>query len=56
MRALKASGKSIVFITHKLKEVKAIADRITVIRRGARSHRRADTSEDDLAALMVGRP
>ena len=34
MRALKAAGKSIVFITHKLQEVKAIADRITVIRRG----------------------
>ncbi|HEU0241283.1 MAG TPA: ATP-binding cassette domain-containing protein, partial [Micromonosporaceae bacterium] len=33
MRRLKAAGKSIVFITHKLKEVKAIADRITVIRR-----------------------
>ena len=34
MRSLKAAGKSIVFITHKLGEVKAIADRITVIRRG----------------------
>ena len=36
MRSLSDSGKSIVFITHKLKEVKAIADRITVIRRGRR--------------------
>ena len=35
MRRLKEAGKSIVFITHKLREVKAIADRITVIRRGA---------------------
>ena len=34
MRALKAQGKSIVFITHKLKEVLAIADRITVMRLG----------------------
>src|ERR671921_805915 len=34
MRSLAETGKSIVFITHKLREVKAIADRITVIRRG----------------------
>src|SRR4029079_12844154 len=34
MRSLQQAGKSIVFITHKLREVKAIADRITVIRRG----------------------
>ncbi|MBB4959895.1 simple sugar transport system ATP-binding protein [Micromonospora polyrhachis] len=56
MRSLKESGKSIVFITHKLKEVKAIADRITVIRRG-RTVGTADprASEDELAALMVGR-
>jgi simple sugar transport system ATP-binding protein len=56
MRRLKATGKSIVFITHKLREVKAIADRITVIRRGAVvGTTTPDTSEDDLAALMVGR-
>ncbi len=56
MRGLKASGKSIVFITHKLKEVKAIADRITVIRRGKTvGTARPDVSEDELAALMVGR-
>jgi simple sugar transport system ATP-binding protein len=70
MRGLATAGKSIVFITHKLKEVKAIADRITVIRRGrtvAPSHRPAaahdrtegsfspETPEDELAALMVGR-
>src|SRR5690606_18585043 len=34
MRGLKAAGKSIVLITHKLREVKAVADKITVIRRG----------------------
>jgi ABC-type uncharacterized transport system ATPase subunit len=56
MRNLRAAGKSIVFITHKLKEVKAIADRITVVRRG----RVVDTaqpqaSEESLAAMMVGR-
>jgi simple sugar transport system ATP-binding protein len=56
MRSLKASGKSIVFITHKLKEVKAIADRITVIRRGRTVGTASpQASEDELAAQMVGR-
>ncbi|MET0415521.1 MAG: ABC transporter ATP-binding protein, partial [Actinoplanes sp.] len=56
MRSLADSGKSIVFITHKLREVKAIADRITVIRRGRTVGTASpDTSEDELAALMVGR-
>ncbi|GLY95582.1 ABC transporter ATP-binding protein [Actinoplanes sp. NBRC 103695] len=56
MRGLTESGKSIVFITHKLKEVKAIADRITVIRRGKTVGTASpDTPEDELAALMVGR-
>ncbi|GAA4207131.1 ABC transporter ATP-binding protein [Actinocatenispora rupis] len=56
MRSLKDAGKSIVFITHKLKEVKAIADRITVIRRGqVVGAAQPDASEDELAALMVGR-
>jgi len=56
MNALRAAGKSIVFITHKLKEVKAIADRITVIRHG-KVVGAADPSmsENELAALMVGR-
>jgi ABC-type uncharacterized transport system ATPase subunit len=56
MRGLAESGKSIVFITHKLKEVKAIADRITVIRRGkVVGSVPPDTSEEELASLMVGR-
>ncbi|MEH1125902.1 ABC transporter ATP-binding protein [Micromonospora sp. CPCC 206061] len=56
MRSLKESGKSIVFITHKLGEVKAIADRITVIRRGRTvGTATPDASRDELAALMVGR-
>ncbi|GAA2716948.1 ABC transporter ATP-binding protein [Actinoplanes palleronii] len=56
MRSLTEMGKSIVFITHKLKEVKKIADRITVIRRGqVVGTASPDTSEDELAALMVGR-
>ncbi len=56
MRSLKASGKSIVFITHKLHEVKAIADVITVIRRGRTVATTApETDEEELAAMMVGR-
>jgi general nucleoside transport system ATP-binding protein len=56
MRSLRESGKSIVFITHKLKEVKAIADRITVIRRGAVVGTASPSdSEAALAGLMVGR-
>ena len=56
MRSLKESGKSIVFITHKLKEVRAIADRITVIRRGRTVETASPrASEDELASLMVGR-
>ncbi|MHB1613956.1 MAG: ABC transporter ATP-binding protein [Actinomycetes bacterium] len=56
MRRLRDSGRSIVFITHKLKEVKAIADRITVIRRGQVVGTPAPSaSESELASLMVGR-
>ena len=56
MRRLADSGTSIVFITHKLREVKAVADTITVIRLG-RVVGSADpgASTDELAALMVGR-
>ena len=56
MGELKAAGTSIVFITHKLREVRAIADRITVIRRGAVVGQASpQTSETELASLMVGR-
>jgi simple sugar transport system ATP-binding protein len=56
MRSLKANGTAIVFITHKLKEVKAIADRITVIRRGKVVATVDPTAtETELAELMVGR-
>ena len=57
MRKLKAKGTSIIFITHKLREVKAVADRITIIRRG-KVVGTADPSstQDELASLMVGRP
>jgi general nucleoside transport system ATP-binding protein len=56
MRQLKENGTSIVFITHKLKEVKAIADKITVIRRGrVVGQAEPSASEEELAELMVGR-
>ena len=56
IRQLKASGRSIVMISHKLREIKAVADRITVIRRGKVVGTALPTdSETDLAAMMVGR-
>ncbi len=56
MRQLRDSGRSIVFISHKLREVQAIADNITVLRRGkVVAERPPTTSDADLAALMVGR-
>ncbi len=56
MRNLKAAGKSILFITHKLKEVKAVADMITVIRLGeVVGEATPDMTEQELASMMVGR-
>ena len=56
MRELRAGGRSIIFISHKLKEVQAIADTITVIRRGkVVGERPPATSDAELARLMVGR-
>lgn len=57
MRELKERGVSIIFITHKLKEVLAIADRITVMRGGrvVGTTTPAETDEHKLAAMMVGR-
>jgi len=53
---LRDGGTSIIFISHKLKEVQAIADTITVLRRGKVVGRRTPpATEDDLATLMVGR-
>jgi general nucleoside transport system ATP-binding protein len=56
MGQLKDEGKAIVFITHKLREVREVADRITVVRHG-KIVGEADPSAPDteLAALMVGR-
>lgn len=56
MRGLAKSGTSIVFITHKLREVKAVADKITVIRQGkVVGEALPSASTAELAALMVGR-
>lgn len=54
---LKADGTTIIFITHKLKEVAAASDRVTVIRRGKTVGERitAETTGQELADLMVGR-
>jgi simple sugar transport system ATP-binding protein len=57
MRNLLKEGKSILLITHKLKEIKAIADRCTVIRRGKviDTVDVADVAESRMAEMMVGR-
>jgi simple sugar transport system ATP-binding protein len=57
IRSLKADGKSIVFISHKLGEVLEIADRITVLRRGKTIETvpRQGATEESLARAMVGR-
>ncbi|MFK4729919.1 ABC transporter ATP-binding protein [Agromyces mediolanus] len=56
MRQLRDSGTSIVFITHKLREVREVADRITVIRLGKVVGEASPTaSNTELASLMVGR-
>jgi ABC-type uncharacterized transport system ATPase subunit len=57
MRSLAESGRSILFITHKLKEVLAVADRITVVRQGrvVGTTTPAESSEAELATMMVGR-
>ncbi|GAB4083961.1 ABC transporter ATP-binding protein [Myceligenerans cantabricum] len=56
MRQLRDSGAAIVFITHKLREVREVADRITVVRHGKVVGEASPTASDaDLASLMVGR-
>jgi simple sugar transport system ATP-binding protein len=58
IRELRDAGKAVVFITHKLKEVLEISDRISVLRRGAvvGSATPGDTTQEQLAEMMVGRP
>ena len=56
MRELKKQGTSIIFITHKLREVKAVGDKISVIRRGkVVGTAPPSTAEPELAEMMVGR-
>ena len=57
LHGLKAEGKSVILITHKLGEVMTVADTITVMRRGksVASLRRAQTDIAELAELMIGK-
>ncbi|MBD2745284.1 ABC transporter ATP-binding protein [Microvirga sp. BT688] len=57
LRSLKEQGKTVILITHKLREIMAITDRVSVMRRGemVATVETADTSPPELAELMVGR-
>jgi general nucleoside transport system ATP-binding protein len=58
LRAMTAEGKSVIFISHKLQEVMAIADRVTVLRRGkvtAAGIPTAGSTREEMARQMVGR-
>jgi simple sugar transport system ATP-binding protein len=57
MKNLVNEGKSIIIITHKLKEIMEVSDRVTVIRKGKgiKTLVTAETNENELASLMVGR-
>ena len=58
MRGFKKEGKSILFITHKLNEIMAVADRCTVLRKGKciGTVNTADVTKQELSNMMVGRP
>ena len=58
MRGFAKEGKSILFITHKLNEIMAVADRVTVLRKGkyVGTVNVADTDKQELSNMMVGRP
>ena len=58
MRGFAREGKSILFITHKLNEIMAVADRCTVLRKGKciGTVNIADTNKQELSNMMVGRP
>jgi general nucleoside transport system ATP-binding protein len=57
LQALKQQGKTVILITHKLREIMAVTDRVSVMRRGemVATVETADTSPPELAELMVGR-
>ena len=58
MRGFAKEGKSILFITHKLNEIMAVSDRVTVLRKGKYigTVNTKDTSKQELSNMMVGRP
>lgn len=58
MRGFAKEGKSILFITHKLNEIMAVADRVTVLRKGKYigTVNVAETNRQELSNMMVGRP
>ena len=58
MRGFAKSGKSILFITHKLNEIMAVADRVSVLRKGKfiGTVNVCDTNKQELSTMMVGRP
>ena len=58
MRSFTKEGKSILFITHKLNEIMAVADRCTVLRKGKciGTVNIQDTTKEELSQMMVGRP
>ena len=58
MREFAKEGKSILFISHKLNEIMAVADRCTVLRKGKciGTVNTADTNKQELSNMMVGRP
>lgn len=57
MKSLKEEGTSIIFITHKIKEVLEISDQVTVLRRGKKigTRKTRETNHQELAEMMVGR-
>ena len=58
LRAMVKQGKSIIFISHKLQEVMAISDRVTILRKGkvtASGLNTKNTTKEELAKMMVGR-
>jgi simple sugar transport system ATP-binding protein len=56
VRSLKAAGKAVIFISHNLADIFAVADRILVLHRGRKAGERpiAETSGDEVVRLMVG--
>lgn len=56
IKQLKAQGRGVIFISHNLQDIFAVADRIVVLRRGVRAGERriAETSHDEVVRLMVG--